>query len=425
MTATLERKKLPSALLPVLALLGISVFINYIDRGNLSIAAPLLKDELNLTPGRLGLLLSAFFWTYACLQPVYGWLVDRLNVYWLLAGCYCLWSLATAATGLVHTFVVLFILRLLVGLGEAVSYPSYSKIIALNFSEEHRGIANAVIQTGLALGPGFGMLLGGSLMARFGWRPFFIVLGLVSLLWLPAWIRWMPRKNVVYSEPGGEGAPSLLEFLSLRSAWGTCICLFSANYVNYFLLTWLPYYLVHELHFSIEKMSRIGALGYLICGVSALGSGWMSDRWIRAGASPTLVRKSVVGGSIAMAGVLLGFCAIAVSTTSVVLVLTAMIFFGASAANIFAISQTLAGPQAAGRWVGFQNGFGNLAGVVVPTVTGFVVGRTGHFSWAFVMVTLVTLIGSASMFFLIGPVEQVRWGKKAPLQGVAAVATSK
>src|SRR5437868_9360704 len=109
MTTSLERKKLPSALLPVLALLGISVFINYIDRGYLSIAAPLLKDELNLTPGRLGLLLSAFFWTYACLQPVYGWLVDRLNVYWLLAGCYCLWSLATAATGLVHTFVVLFI----------------------------------------------------------------------------------------------------------------------------------------------------------------------------------------------------------------------------------------------------------------------------------------------------------------------------
>jgi len=420
-TPPMERKGLPGALVPVLILLGISVFINYIDRGNLSIAAPMLKDELSLTPARLGILLSAFFWTYACLQPVYGWLVDRLNVYWLLAGCYCLWSLATAATGLVHTFTVLFALRLLVGLGEAVSYPSYSKIIALNFSEEHRGMANAVIQTGLALGPGFGILLGGTLMARFGWRPFFIALGLISLLWLPAWIRWMPKRGIVPPDNINTGAPSLVEFLSLRAAWGTCICLFSGNYVNYFLLTWLPYYLVRELHFSIQTMSRIGALGYLICGISALVSGWMSDRWIRAGGGPTLVRKTFTGGTIAVSGILVGLCAIAGPTTSVVLILAGMAFFGASAANIFAISQTLAGPQAAGRWVGFQNGFGNLAGVVVPTVTGFVVGRTGHFFWAFLTVTAVTLIGCASMFFVVGPVEQVRWVNKARLQTAVGV----
>src|SRR4051812_43632462 len=148
---TLERKKIPGRLVGVLVLLGISVFINYVDRGNLSIAAPMLKDELRITPAQLGILLSAFFWTYACLQPFYGWLVDRLNVNWVLATGFLLWSAATAATGLIHTFIALFVLRLTVGIGEAVAFPSYSKIIALNFSEEHRGLANSVVGAGLSL----------------------------------------------------------------------------------------------------------------------------------------------------------------------------------------------------------------------------------------------------------------------------------
>src|SRR5215468_176455 len=167
-----QRKGIPGSLTLVLVLLAISVFINYVDRGNLSIAAPLLKGELGISASQLGVLLSAFFWTYALLQLFSGWLVDRLNVNWVFAGGFFLWSAATAATGIVHTFSVLFLLLMIHGMGESVAYPSYSKIIALHFPEEHRGLANAVIAAGLALGPGFGMLLGGLLMARFGWRRF-------------------------------------------------------------------------------------------------------------------------------------------------------------------------------------------------------------------------------------------------------------
>jgi MFS family permease len=408
---------------PVLILLGISVFINYIDRGNLSIAAPMLKDELGITPARLGILLSAFFYTYACLMPIYGWMVDRINVYWMLATCYCAWSLATAATGLVHTFTALFVLRLLVGAGESVSYPAYSKIIALNFSEEHRGIANGAVATGLALGPGFGMLLGGTLMAHSGWRPFFIGLGLISLLWIPPWIKYAPSKNVVPPESSQE-APSLLQFLRLRAAWGSCLHLFCANYINYFLLTWLPYYLTRELNYSMGTMAKIGGIGYLICGCSATACGWLSDRWISAGGSPTMVRKIFAGASLGIAGLLFGLCAIAGPKTSIALIFVVMICFGSSSSNIFAISQRLAGAHAAGRWVGFQNGFGNLAGIVAPTVTGFVVGRTGHFYWAFLIIAAVALLGTACMYFLMGPVEQVSWGSKARLEEAAAVATA-
>src|SRR5579864_1039697 len=236
-----HRKTIPSALLVALLLLAISAFINYVDRGNLSVAAPILKEELGISASQLGVLLSAFFWTYACLQPVSGWLVDRWNVNWVFAAGFVLWSAATAATGLVHTFAAFMALRLLLGVGESVAYPSYGKILALNFEEKHRGFANAAIAAGQVLGPGFGLLFGGLLVARVGWRPFFLVLGLGSLLWLLPWIKWMPKATGTDLMPPDK--PSLLEFLRLRSAWGTSIGLFASNYVNYFLITWLPFYL--------------------------------------------------------------------------------------------------------------------------------------------------------------------------------------
>ena len=405
-----ERKpgKLPRALVTLLALLAMAVFINYIDRGNLSIAAPLLKDELGVNPAQLGFLLSAFFWTYAALQPVYGWLVDRLNVYWLFAACFSVWSLATAATGLVHAFAILVVLRFLLGISEAVIFPANSKIIALNYPEEHRGVANAVVIAGISLGPGLGLLLGGTLMAKFGWRPFFVVLGLASLLWVPAWIRSMPKTKPAAAN-SAAGGPSLWEFLRLRSAWGTCCGLWCGNYVNYFLLTWMPYYLVRELHFSMQTMAKIGGSGYLLGAGCAAASGWLADRWIRAGASPTKARKTFAAGAPVCVAILLALCATARPAASVAFLLAAMAFFGVSASNIYAISQRLAGPEAAGRWVGFQNGIGNLSGAVVPVVTGLVVQRTGHFAWAFLITAGIELLAAVFWGPVLGPVEPVVW----------------
>lgn len=406
-----ERKGLTGKLSAVLILLGISVFINYIDRGNLSIAAPMLKEELGISASQLGILLSAFFWTYACLQPLCGWLVDRLNVNWVIAGGFFLWSAATAGTGIVHTFATLFVLRLILGMGESVAYPSYSKLIALHFPEEHRGLANSVISAGLALGPGFGMLMGGMLMARFGWRPFFIVLGLVSLLWLVPWIKWMPvARDAIHLN--STGAPSLPEFLQLRSAWGTCAGLFCGNYVSYFLITWLPFYLVRERHFSMDKMAKIGGTAYLLGACFSVLSGWLSDRWIMSGETPTRVRKTFTGGGLALAGIFLGLSAVSGPIVCVPMLMLGVIFFGVCSSNTWAITQTLAGPQAAGRWTGFQNFVGNLAGVMAPAITGLVLARTGHFYWAFAILAAVALAGSTSWVFLVGPVEQVVWHKR-------------
>lgn len=405
-----SRSRIPIALWFVIALLGISSFLNYLDRGNLSIAAPLLKDELHISPVQLGFLLSAFFWTYGCTQLFSGWLVDRFNVNLVFATGFLIWSAATAATGVVHTFLALFVLRLLLGMGESVAFPSYSKIISLNYPPERRGIANAAVSGGLVLGPGFGMFFGGLLIGRFGWRSFFIALGLVSLLWLLPWLSFMPKKH--YAAPvaaDSSGSPSLLEFLSLRSAWGTCIGLFCGNYLNYFLITWLPFYLVRERHFSMDRMAKIGGAAYLFGACASILSGWLSDRWVLSGATPTLARKTFCGGGLAVSGLFIGLSVLGGPKFSVVAITLGIIFFGVTASNTWAIAQTLAGPRAAGRWTGFQCFAGNLSGIVAPAVTGYVLEQTGHFFWAFLIVAAVAVIGAAAVFFLIGPIVQVAW----------------
>src|SRR6476469_5256130 len=169
----------------LLALLVISICLNYIDRSNLSIAAPLLQKELLITNTQLGLLLSSFFWTYSLVQliGIAGWLADRFPVGWVLAIGFFLWSAATAVTGLVASFNVMFAMRLILGAGESVAYPCYSKILASDFPQQHRGLANALIDAGAKIGPAMGTLVGGLLVARLGWRWFFFGLGAGSLLW--------------------------------------------------------------------------------------------------------------------------------------------------------------------------------------------------------------------------------------------------
>jgi len=147
-----NRAKLSPTLIGVLILLWLSVFLNYIDRSNLSIAAPLLKGELGLSATQLGVLLSAFFWTYACLQIPAGWLVDRFEVKWIFAGGFLIWSAATAVTGVLHSFAALLAVRVVLGMGESVAYPSYSKIIANHFPVERRGFANSIVASGLCFG---------------------------------------------------------------------------------------------------------------------------------------------------------------------------------------------------------------------------------------------------------------------------------
>jgi ACS family D-galactonate transporter-like MFS transporter len=394
----------------VVALLALSILINYMDRGSLAIAAPLLKDELGLSASQLGILLSSFFYTYSFFLPLAGWMVDRFDVKWVMASGFFIWSAATALTGGLHSFAALLAARLLLGIGETVAYPSSSKTLAQYVPEVHRGFANALIVSGVGLGPALGTFAGGMLVASFGWRPFFLVLGFIGMAWLIPWIKWMPQRGAIAAiSPAGDRTVGFFEILEQRSLWGTCGGLFGVNYVLYFEITWLPFYLVRERHFSLEAMAKIGGLGYLCYALAAILFGWISDRWIASGATPTLVRKTFTGGGLAAAGLLLLGCALAGPTVSVILLVLAFASGGMCGSNLWAITQTLAGPKTAGRWTGLQNFLGNLAGVIGPTLTGFVIDRTGRFFLAFVIMTIVALLAAFSWICVVGPVKPITW----------------
>jgi MFS transporter, ACS family, D-galactonate transporter len=396
----------------VLLLLALSVFINYLDRGNLSLAAPLLKNEFQLSATQLGILLSSFFWTYSFFLPVSGWLVDRLDVKWVIVSGFSLWSAATAATGLAHAFGTLLVVRLALGAGESVSYPACSAILSRYFPEHKRGFANASIVAGMALGPAFGTLAGGILMSRFGWRPVFLVVGLTSLLWLLPWFRWMPRRHKDSPSQSGLFVPGMLQIMEHRSVWGTCIGLFCMNYVMYFLLTWLPFYLTYERHLPLAAMAKIVGFAYFLMAVAATSAGWASDRYISTGKTPTLVRKTFMVVGQVGAGISLVACVVSGPVVSLVSLLLAAAFWGISASNTWAITQTLAGPQAAGKWTGLQNFLGNLAGWIAPVVTGLIVDKTGRFFWAFIITAVTALLGSLSWTFIVGAIRQVDWSTR-------------
>jgi len=411
-----EQDSRPRNAIPIwLVLLAISILINYVDRGNLAVAAPLLKDELRLSNTQIGVLITAFFWTYTVMLALSGWILDRVDVNWVLVAGFAVWSLATAATGLVYGFGMLLAARMLLGVGESVAFPSFGKILARNVPQQRRGIANAMIMSGLSLGPAIGTYGCGISMAHFGWRPVFIVIGVVSLLWIVPWMRYMPDNSI----PGnrGESPAPLADIVRQRSFWGASFGHMCSNYPLYFMIVWLPLYLVHERHLSMQQMAFEGALYYLAFAAMSPLSGWVADACIRAGRDVTIVRKTslALGHGLVVIGVLTA------SSANAHLTLAGLIVMGMGSGmigpNIYVAAQTLAGPAVAGKWTGLQNSISNLAGVIVGPLTGWIVDRTGHFAAAFAICGLVSACGGILWVLGVGRLEQVAWrSESVPLQ---------
>jgi ACS family D-galactonate transporter-like MFS transporter len=411
MSQTISYGRGRASFAPVLALLAICLLISYVDRGILSIAAPQLKDQLSLSATQLGILLAAFFWSYTAMQFVSGWLLDRFDVNLFLAAGFFLWSLATAGSGLVHGFVVLLIMRLLLGIGESATFPSCSKILARHVPEERRGFANGLMMAGIRLGPAVGTFGAGPLIARYGWRPVFIGIGLLSLLWIPAWLNWKPAPTPQDSN-ATRWRTRVVSILAQRSFWGAAIGHFSVNYVFYFMLTWLPFYLVRERGLSMNDMVRAAGIYYLTDSASAAVTGWLSDQWMRRGGTPTVVRKSVMAIGYTVATVSIAGVALAGGHSYFAWLLAAGTGIGMMGVGVFALAQTLAGPQAAAKWTGLQNGVGNFAGIIGPALTGFAVDKTGNFLAPFAITVGVLLIGVIAWVFVIGPVKETEWNQE-------------
>jgi MFS family permease len=405
-----SRASVQKSFMPALILLGLAIVINYVDRGNLSIAAPLIETELNLSATQLGVLFSAFFYTYTALQFVIGAIVDRFGANLTLTAGFFLWSLATIATGFAGGFVALLVLRLLLGIGESVAFPCTSKVIAQNVSPEKRGLANGVITGGLKLGPAVSAFGAGALIAKWGWRPVFLGIGLASLLWLPAWWKWRPRVHEELQEASSR--VGYKEILSQRSFWGCAAGHFSFNYLSYFFLTWLPFYLSHERHLSQPAISRAAGAYYLVDSASALLTGWLCDVWIQHGGRSSFVRKSAFAMGHTTAAVAIAACALAGPDAYFLWLLLAGVGSGAAGCGVFLFAQTIAGPRAVGRWSALQNGFGNFAGLAAPALTGLLVDRTGHFFAAFAVTATISVAGGAVWIFAVR-LAPAKWSRDA------------
>jgi MFS family permease len=369
----------------------------------------------------MGVLFSAFFWTYSTFQIAAGWLVDRYPVKWVFAGGFLIWSLSTAATGAVNSLGSLIAARLALGAGESVAYPAISKILVRAFPESTRGVANALVDAGAKLGPGLSTLAGGFAVAAFGWRGLFFAAGLGSLLWL---IPWLAMPSI---EPNEEDAtprrssPGWRDLLSRRAVWGTSLGMFALGYTQYFLLTWLPSYLVQERGLTMSSMAVLGSLPFLGMAAASLVAGWCADRSIKAGRDVSTVRKGyAISGLILCGLVILPAPAVANANFSIGLITGACVCLGGFTANVWAITQTLAGPMAAGRWTGLQNCIGNLGGVLAPLVTAWIVSITGSFLFAFWAATAALLLGAGAYFALVGRVQPLTWlSAKPPVSATA------
>jgi MFS family permease len=393
----------------LLALLTLSVAINYIDRGALSVSAPVIMRDLNLSAQQMGLAFSAFFWTYSSFQLVAGWLVDRFSIRWVYAGGFLVWSLATAAVGLINGLPALLVARLCLGLGESVAYPASSRVIVRQFAEERRGFANALVDAGAKLGPGVSTLIGGLTVNAYGWRAMFVWVGLASLLWLIPWLI-VTRREVASGNNTNQPIPGWTQMLRCRQVWITSAGMFTIGYVTYFLLSWLPSYLVAERGLSLSAMAVLGSIPFWAMAASSLVGGWTSDLWIRRGADAGRVRKFyAAAGLILCAASILPAALVGSASGSIALITAGCVSLGMFTSNVWAITQTLAGPLAAGRWTGIQNAIGNLGGVVSPALTGWIVAQTGSFTLAFAAATAVLLAGSLVYLKLLGTMTAVDW----------------
>ncbi len=392
----------------VVALLALSVLLNYVDRGAIGVAAPLMIEELGFTATEFGTAVSAFFWVYAPLCLFVGWLCDRFCVYRMFAAGIALWALATLLTGFVNGLALLILLRLLLGLGESIAFPGSSKIFAAEVPAHHRGSANALVGAALAFGPAVGVLTGGVILEAMGWRPIFWIFGVVTLLWLVPWhFASKPLRSDSVTTPVVDPVP-MKRLFAIPTLWLMGVAHFMSNYGFYFLLAWLPLYLTKTLGYSIAEMTLLTTLSFTSQGVAALVAGRLSDMAVVRGADEARVRRlSMIAGQAILGIAIAGIWYASDAWTLGAWLVVAGVGTGIVSVNLFAVAQIFAGPRAAGGWVGIQNAIGNASGIVGPIATGIIVDQLGSYGLAFALAAGCAAAGALWWWLVIPPIRPI------------------
>lgn len=422
--------------LSILAMLFVVTAINYMDRANLAVAGSHIQGEFYLSATQLGLLFSMFTWFYAMSQIPVGYLLDRIGSRWLYGGAIILWSLFTLLMGLAShhffatataSFMMLLVCRALVGVAEAPSFPSNTKIIATWFPDHERARATATYSSAQYIGLALLTPLLSYVVSQWGWEMSFYLSGLVGIVfgiyWLIAYRDPQDNKNVnaaeleVIRKGGGHGSAgqqqgnsmvnwnSVKYILRQRTTWGLFIAQFAASSTLYFFLTWFIVYLEKGLHLSIDK-AGIGAMfPYMMAMAGVLCGGTLSDFLLKRGRSRTFARKLPV-----MAGMLLT-CSIGLvnffqDSPVIAIGILSIAFFANAFSNLgWVVCSDVIPRHLIGTIGGFLNVFGNLSGIVSPIIIGVILQRTHNFQYAMWYIAAVALMGFLAYMLLVGKIE--------------------
>lgn len=392
----------------IVHLLFIASLINYLDRATLSVALPAISLELQLDPVAKGRLLSAFFWSYALMQIPIGALSDRVNLRWLYAASFTLWSFSCGLTGFAGSLTVLIVLRISLGVGESIYLPGGSKIVSVLFPPTERGLPSGLFDCGSRAGLALGAPVIAALTVTFGWRKMFMLVGFFALAWLVPWLLVFPSRlhGQVRAKPQ-TATPLWIELkalLSNRNLVGICIGFLCFDYYWYLLVTWLPDYLVTARHLTLLKAGMYSSIPYFVFGAGEPIGGWIADRLIRRGWNETRTRKGIVSLAF-LTGLLLLPAARVQSPHMAILLISGGCLVGLATGNMLVILQSCAPAQDIGLWTGVENFFGNIGGIFAPLLMGFLIKSTQSYRPGFALAVMVLLVGLLAYRFIVGELK--------------------
>jgi MFS transporter, ACS family, D-galactonate transporter len=390
----------------VVGLLFLASLINYFDRATISFALPLISRDLQLGPEAKGVLLSAFFWSYALMQIPMGVLADRVNLRWLYAAAFTLWSISQGLIGFSTGLGMLIAFRMLLGVGEAIYLPGGSKIVSILFRPAERGLPSGIFDAGTRTGLVVEGVLVPWMLTQYGWRASFAFVGFAALVWLIPWFAVTPRDLHSHHHDGAPQAQApvwarLAAIATDRNLVGVCAAFFCFDYYWYFLVNWLPDYLVTARGLTLLRAGIYAALPYLVFGASEPIGGWIADRLVAAGWTETRARKVVVTIALLTGLFLIPAARVSTPGTAVLLIIGGCLV-GLATGNLLVILQACAPSQEIGLWTGVYNFIGNVAGIVSPLITGFLIARTGSYTPAFILAGALIALGPLALWLIVG-----------------------
>jgi len=409
----------------ILALITLATVLNYLDRAVLGVAAPAMSKELRIAPAIMGVIFSAFSWTYAVAQVPGGMMLDRLGTRVTYALSLGLWSLFTLMHGFARTVVQLLTFRLGLGIAEAPCFPANSRVLSTWFPQQERARANGVYSVGQYAGLAFFSPVLFWIVAAFGWRSLFLISGTIGVTFALIWYasyrephesRLVGKAELDHIEAGGglghRGAQVPFSWglagriLLKRQILGASIGQFCGNSTLVFFLTWFPTYLATERHMDWLKSGFFAVMPYIAATVGVLVGGWISDALIAVTGSANIGRKVPIVAGLLLASIIV--LANYVSSNQLVIVVMSVAFFGQGMVNLgWTLISDVAPKPLMGLTGGVFNFCANLAGIVTPLVVGFVLQETGSFYGALAYIAVLGLIGAAAYIFIVGDVHRV------------------